>query len=96
MLLSINKGFIHCFRNLILFARGNDTCIVAVMQVTQTVAQISPSCFGVADGQIQITSPLATEFSFDNGVTWQANSLGTGFVAGTYCLFPKCIGMSGM
>lgn len=61
-----------------------DTVIVAVMQVTQTVTQVSPSCFGVADGQIQITSPLATEFSFDNGLTWQANSLGIGFTAGTY------------
>lgn len=63
---------------------ATDTCIVAVIQLTQTVTQISPSCFGIADGQIQITDPLATEFSFDNGGTWQVSSLGTGFSAGTY------------
>lgn len=61
-----------------------DTVSILVSELVQTVSKVDPSCGGYTDGQIVITSVLASEFSFDNGVTWQAsNSLG-GFSAGTY------------
>ena len=66
-----------------------DTCTVTVIEVTQTITQVSPSCFGTADGEIHITSALGTQFSFDNGATWQASPIGTGFVAGTYTVCSK-------
>ena len=61
-----------------------DTCAVAVVEVTHTVTQVNPSCFGSADGEIHINSLLGTEFSFNNGVSWQTSPIGTGFTAGTY------------
>lgn len=61
-----------------------DTCQIIVIEVDQLVAQVSPSCFGAADGEINITSTLGTEFSFDNGLTWQLSPNGTGFAEGTY------------
>jgi len=66
-----------------------DTVRVLVSQIAQTTSSVSPSCAGFADGVITIDSPLADDFSFDNGVTWQtANSLG-GFAAGTYSVCSK-------
>jgi len=61
-----------------------DTVSVLVSQLVQAVAKVDPSCGGYSDGQIVISSFQATEYSFDNGVTWQnSNTLG-GFAAGTY------------
>ena len=61
-----------------------DTVVITVSELNQTVATLSPSCGGSADGSITITSPLATEFSFDNGLTWQTSPTKNGLVAGTY------------
>lgn len=64
-----------------------DTVLVLVSQIAQTTTSINPSCSGFADGEIQIDSPFADEYSFDNGVTWQVDSFAVGFAAGTY---PVC------
>ncbi len=63
---------------------GRDTVRVLVSQITQTTSSVSPSCFGLADGEINITSPFADDYSFDNGITWQIDSFAVGFAAGTY------------
>ena len=57
--------------------------------VTFDVGDISasgtnPICAGATDGIIEITSNNAVQYSFDNGVTWQATNSATGFTAGTY------------
>lgn len=64
-----------------------DTVRVLVSNITQTTTFINPSCDGFADGEIQINSPFADEYSFDNGITWQVDSFAIGFAAGTY---PVC------
>lgn len=61
-----------------------DTVVVTVSQLTQTTAKIDPSCGGSADGEITLTSALATEYSFDNGLTWQTSPVKTGLTAGSY------------
>jgi gliding motility-associated-like protein len=66
-----------------------DTAVVTVSELNQTVSTINPSCGGGSDGQISITSPTATEFSFDNGLTWQASSSRTGLPAGSYTVCSK-------
>src|SRR5690554_931515 len=44
----------------------------------------APACFGGNDGAISINSASAVNYSFDNGVTWQANSTLNGLSAGAY------------
>lgn len=61
-----------------------DTMVVTVSSLNQTVNTVNPSCGGSADGEITISSPTATTFSFDNGVTWQASPTKNGLSAGTY------------
>lgn len=61
-----------------------DTVRVLVAQINQTLSSLSPSCAGLSDGTILINSPLADEYSFDNGITWQVDSFAVGFAAGTY------------
>jgi gliding motility-associated-like protein len=61
-----------------------DTVRVLVSQITQTTSTVSPSCAGLSDGEIHINSPLADEYSFDNGVTWQVDSFAVVFAAGNY------------
>jgi gliding motility-associated-like protein len=61
-----------------------DTVNVLVATISQTTSTVSPSCAGLSDGEIHINSPLADEYSFDNGVTWQVDSFAVVFAAGTY------------
>ena len=61
-----------------------DTVRILVAQISQTTSTVSPSCAGLADGEIHINSPFADEYSFDNGVTWQVDSFAVVFAAGTY------------
>lgn len=61
-----------------------DTVRVLVTNISQTTSYTPPSCGGLSDGTITITSPLAEEFSFNNGTTWQTASTQGGFAAGTY------------
>jgi gliding motility-associated-like protein len=49
-----------------------------------TTTQIDPSCGLATDGTIEITAVPGSQYSFDNGVTWQASNIQGGFGAGTY------------
>ncbi len=68
---------------------NRDTMTMLVMNPTQTVTYTPPSCFGLANAEIQIDNPEASEYSFDNGVTWQTDSMFAGFAAGTYSVCSK-------
>lgn len=48
------------------------------------VTIIDVSCDAICDGQIDITAPLATQFSIDNGATFSPNNVFTNLCAGTY------------
>ncbi len=61
-----------------------DTVVVTVSDLTVTASGTSPSCAGVPDGTITITSPGAVEYSYDNAVTWVPNNTQSGFLAGQY------------
>lgn len=61
-----------------------DTLIVNVSDLTVTAVGTSPSCGGFTDGTITITSPGASEYSFDAGTTWVPNNMSGGFGAGSY------------
>lgn len=51
---------------------------------TIDLSGVDPDCFGGANGEIHVESALATNYSFDNGTTWQVDSFATGYSAGTY------------
>jgi gliding motility-associated-like protein len=61
-----------------------DTITVTVSDVQLTTTNTNPACFGSSDGQITINSTGATEFSFNNGVTWISSNTQSGFAAGSY------------
>ncbi|MEY4522523.1 MAG: hypothetical protein RIT10_1708 [Bacteroidota bacterium] len=61
-----------------------DTVKIYVKKMDITAQLTSPSCFGYSDGEILLGGNQAQEYSFDNGITWTNNPLGTGFVAGNY------------
>lgn len=61
-----------------------DTVVVTVSQLQIAAAVTNPICNGSSDGTITITSAGASEYSFNNGVTWQTSNTQGGFVAGTY------------
>jgi gliding motility-associated-like protein len=61
-----------------------DTVKIYVKKMDVTTVLTNPSCFGSSDGQILLGGNQAQDFSFDNGVTWSTNPLGTGFSAGNY------------
>jgi gliding motility-associated-like protein len=66
-----------------------DTVKILVIKPQQTLSSITPSCFGFSDGKIIVDNPIANSYSFDNGVTWQPDSVKTGLVAGTYSVCSK-------
>ncbi|MDD2983296.1 MAG: gliding motility-associated C-terminal domain-containing protein [Crocinitomicaceae bacterium] len=66
-----------------------DTVVITVSELTQTVTPTNPSCGGGSDGVISINTPTATEYSFDNGLTWQTGAIKTGLSAGTYIVCSK-------
>lgn len=61
-----------------------DTMTVVVSQLNIATTLTHPSCGGYSDGAITITSVGASEYSFDNGVTWSTNPTMTGLTANTY------------
>ena len=64
---------------------GTDTVKIFFSKESHTTASTDPTCFGDSDGTITITSTgdLPTlEYSFDNGVTFQANNTITNASAG--------------
>lgn len=63
---------------------ARDTVNIFVKQMNITTATTNPSCQGELDATILLGGQAATQYSYDNGVTWGNNPLGTGFGAGTY------------
>lgn len=61
-----------------------DSVTIVVDHLQVSASQVSPSCIDSVDGEIHIISENAIEYSFDNGVTWQADSFAVVFGAGTY------------
>jgi gliding motility-associated-like protein len=66
-----------------------DTVVVTVSQLALTASATNPVCYGSSDGTIAITSAGATQYSFNNGVSWQASDTQGGFAAGTYTVCAK-------
>ena len=63
---------------------ARDTVHIFVKQMNITTTTTNTSCQGELDGTILVGGQAATEYSFNNGVTWGNDPLGTGFGAGTY------------
>ncbi len=61
-----------------------DTVQVLVSNLVVTGTAVTPSCQVLSDGGIHIDSPGASEYSFDNGTTWQVDSFDLSLPAGTY------------
>lgn len=61
-----------------------DTVEVTVIDPTNAFVPTEPSCMGQNNGTIEVNNQYADEYSFDNGQTWQASNIGTGFASGTY------------
>jgi len=68
---------------------ARDTVAIFVSSVSQTISSVQPSCFGVADGSITVTSPTGVQFSDDGGTTWQNSTIFTGLSAGNYTICSK-------
>lgn len=64
------------------FSTANVSIEPSQTAVTPTVEVTQPSCF-VSSGSIKVISP-ASEYSFNNGVTWGTNPIKTGLYPGTY------------
>lgn len=61
-----------------------DTVKIFVKQMTINQVTTNTSCAGFSDGTITLSGPQATQYSYDNGITWTSVTPGTGFAAGTY------------
>lgn len=61
-----------------------DTVKIFVKQMTINQVTTNTSCAGFSDGTITLSGPQATQYSYDNGITWTGVTPGTGFAAGTY------------
>ena len=61
-----------------------DDILITVETPVQTVTSTNPTCNGDTDGEIHIDNTLASEYSFDGGTTWQADSFLLNLIAGTY------------
>jgi len=61
-----------------------DTMSMLVIDPVHTAVATEPTCFGLPNGQINIQSNYADEYSVDNGVTWSSSSLFVGLSSGTY------------
>jgi len=49
-----------------------------------SIVEVDETCTNSCDGSITITAPLATQFSIDGGVTFQASNVFNGVCSGTY------------
>lgn len=61
----------------------SQTAVSPILQITQ------PSCFSTT-GTIKVTSP-ASQYSFDDGVTWEANNTKSNLYPGTYLVKIKTV-----
>ena len=62
----------------------SDTLIVSIQIPTQTLTVTPPVCDQDANGSIAVDNPEATEYSIDNGTTWQVDSFFVNLPNGTY------------
>gem|GEM_PF-279163 len=60
-----------------------DTVVIFVKQMDIQTSFTDPTCNGAVDGTITATGTDATEFSYDNGITWSTVP-GASFTAGVY------------
>jgi gliding motility-associated-like protein len=65
---------------------SRDTMTVLVQSPNQILTFDTPSCFGQNDGIIYVDNSDAIEYSIDNGITWQNDSLFTGLSSGSYSI----------
>lgn len=63
---------------------SSDTVAVQVSDLSVAATFVEPSCGGTSDGEIQITSVGAIEYSIDNGTTWSPSATFAGIAAGNY------------
>lgn len=68
-----------------------DTVMIYMKQMTATSNVTSPTCAGYTDGEVVMSGPQASQYSFDNGSTWGTSDTGTGFSAGNYNMCVKDI-----
>lgn len=66
-----------------------DTVKILVMKPTQVLSFVPPTCYGLANGEIHVDNQQANSYSFDNGFTWQPDSMKTGLAGGTYNVCSK-------
>ena len=57
---------------------------VTIIQLPIIMLTTDATCYTVADGSIDVSSPMANSYSADGGVTFQAANLFTGLPAGNY------------
>lgn len=62
----------------------SDTIVVDHQTPSQTTSVVDLSCQGASDAEIHVDNALVTEYSMDNGVTWQVDSFFLNLSAGTH------------
>lgn len=63
-----------------------DTCVVVVQDLSLITTPLNPQCYGGTDGKIFVVSNYGTEYSIDNGNTWQTTTVFNNLTAGTYTI----------
>ena len=63
---------------------ATDSINITFENYQQTLTGVDPLCAGTATGEIHVDNPGATEYSFDNGLTYQADSFMLNLPAGMY------------
>lgn len=66
-----------------------DTVSIVVSEEIHTSAVSDLSCFGMQDGQIEILSSTAVNYSFDDQTTWVQNPIQSGLAAGIYSIWSE-------
>lgn len=65
-------------------ASANITVSSPPQVVINSVTEVDESCMNACDGSITINAPSATQFSIDNGATFQASNVFNGICSGNY------------
>ncbi|MDQ0475693.1 T9SS type B sorting domain-containing protein [Chryseobacterium sp. MDT2-18] len=73
----------ECFSMATVSIEPSQTAVTPTLEITQ------PSCF-VSSGTIKVTS-AASEYSFDNGVTWGTNPIKSNLYPGDYSIMIKTV-----
>lgn len=66
-----------------------DTVEVLVSQAAHTINMTPLTCYGNGSGSIEIINPDGVNYSFDNGVTWETNSIKSNLAAGNYTVWSE-------